>query len=219
MADNAVRYGFRWSTAINGHACPKGVPMDVASGQVFTFAAATAGRLQAGDPISRIAGGTIDHTDPGAAVGNWGIVIGIGHDGKVFNSSFGTTGALHPTQFVASGIVPPSTDERTIVLVVQAGGVFWEIDAAPALTAGKSTYADWQAVFGLNADHVFTAPAASDLDATPELGISVAAPGAAMWRIERLSPNQSNEDLSGENVKLIVSLNEGQAPPYLTASI
>lgn len=193
--------------------------MDVASGQVFTFDAATAGRLQPGDPVSRIAGGNVDHTDPGEVLGNWGIVVGIGHDGKVFNSTIGTNGNLHPSNFVPSGVVPPSTDERTIVLVVQGGGVFWEIDASPALTAGKSTYADWRAVFGLNADHVFTAPAASDLNATPELGIEVAAPGAAMWRIERLSPNQSNADLSGENVKLIVSLNEGQAPPYLLAGV
>lgn len=219
MADNVVRYGFRWSTAMNGHPCPQGVPMDIAAGQVFTFDAATAGRLQAGDPVSRIALGTVNHTAVGAATGNWGIVIGIGHDGKVFNSSIGTNGVLHPSSFISSGITAPSIDERSIVLVVQGGGVFWEIDAAPALTAGKTTYADWQAVFGLNADHVFTAPAASDLDATPELGAVAAAPLPAMWRIERLSPNQSNQDLSGENVKLIVTLNEGQAPPYLTASI
>lgn len=219
MADNAVRYGFRWSTAMNGHACPKGVPMDIASGQVFTFDAATAGRLQAGDPVARIAGGTIDHADAGTGNPIWGVVIGIGHDGKVFNASIGTTGVLHPSSFVASGIVPPSTDDRTIVLVVPVNGVYWEVDAAPALTSGKSDYADWQAVFGLNADHVYTAPAAGDLNATPELGAEIAATTTGQWRIDRLSPNQSNSDLSGENVKLIVIANEGQTPPYSALSI
>ncbi len=218
MADNAVRYGFRWSTSMNGHPCPKGVPMDVASGQVFTFDAATAGRLQSGDPVARIAGGTIDHADAGTGNPIWGVVIGIGHDGKVYNASIGN-GVLHPTQFVASAIVPPSVDERTIVMVVPVNGVYWEIDAAPALTSGKSDYSDWQAVFGLNADHVYTAPSASDLNATPELGVSIAATTTGQWRIDRLSPNQSNEDLSGENVKLIVICNEGQTPPYSALSI
>lgn len=217
MADNAVRYGFRWSTAMNGHPCPHGVPMDIAAGQVFTFGSATAGRLQAGDPVARIAGGTIKHAAPGAVI--WGVVIGIGHDGKVFNSSIGTNGVLHPSAFISSGITAPSIDERSIALVVPAGGVYWEVDAAPALTSTKSDYADWQAVFGLNADHVYTAPGAGDLNATPELGVQVAATGTAQWRIDRLSPNQSNEDLSGENVKLIVLLNEGQAPPFGVLSI
>lgn len=219
MADNVVRYGIRWSTAMNGHPCPQGVPMDVASGQVFTFDAATAGRLQPGDPVARIAGGNIDHADAGTGNPIWGIVIGIGHDGKVFNSSIGTNGVLHPTGVVASGIVPPSIDERTIVLVVPAGGVYWEIDASPALTSGKSDYSDWRAVFGLNADHLYTAPGAADLDATPELGVEIAATTTGQWRIDRLSPSQENQDLSGENVKLIVMLNEGQAPPFVTTSI
>ncbi len=213
MADNSILYGFRWSESMNGHPCPKGVPMVVASGQAFTPDAATAARLQPGDPVARIAGGTIDHAAPGSAI--WGIVVGVGHDGKVFNSTIGTNGVLHPSSFIPSGVVPPSSEEETIALVVPAGGVYWEVDSDQTL----ADQAAWQLVIGLNADHTFTAPGATDLNATPRLGATVAAPGTAQWRLDRLSARRENADFSGANVKLIVLLNEGQAPPYSTASI
>lgn len=211
---NAVRYGFRWASSENGKSCPHGVPMLVASGQAFTPDSATAAELRVGDPVSRIAGGYLDHTAPGSALGVWGIVVGIGHDGKVFNSSIGS-GVLHPSTAIPSGVVYGTNLElQTIALVVPAGGAYWEVDADHTL----ASLAAWQAVYGQNADHSFTA-AAADLAATPELDAPVAAPGSATWRIERVSGTQHNQDFTAANVKLIVTLNEGQAPPYNTAGI
>lgn len=208
MADNDPRYGFRYA-ASNSHPCPKPEPMIVASGQAFTPDAATAARLQKGDPVKLIAGGTVDHADPGDPV--FGIVAGVGNDGKVFNSTIGTNGVLHPSQFIPSNVVyGTKLDIQTKVLVVPAAGYQWEVDS-------DDTEADlpaWQLLIGNNADHSFTAPAASDLNATPRLATGAAATATAQWRIVRVSGTQLNQDFTGANVKLIVKLNEGAESPY-----
>lgn len=208
MADNDVRYGFRYA-ASNSHPCPKPEVMIVASGQAFTPGSATAARLQKGDPVKLIAGGTVDHANPGEPV--WGIVAGVGNDGKVFNSSIGTNGVLHPSQFIPSNVAyGTKLDIQTKVLVVPAAGYQWEVDAEGVL-AGRLV---WESFIGNNADHSFNAPAASDLNANPRLDSGTFGTPTAQWRFVRVSGTGLNQDLTGSNVKLIVKLNEGAESPY-----
>jgi len=213
MADNAKRYGFRWATS-NSHPCPKPVAIPVANLQAFTPDAATAAKLQPGDPVKILNGGGLDHADEGGTVPTsnvYGIMVALGHDGKVFNNSFSSNGVLHPSSFIPSGVnYGTNLENQTIALVVPATGVFWEIDSDATL----ADLAAWQALVGLNADHSYDAPAGSDLDANPRLATATAGTASAQWRIERVSPTSLNQDFSGANVKLIVSINETQESPY-----
>lgn len=213
MADNAIRYGFRWATS-NGVACPKPIPMIVASGQAFAADSATAANLQPGDPVSITAAGTINLTAEGAP--NFGIMVALGHDGKVFNSTFSVNGVLHPSSFIPSNVVyGTSLENQTIALVVPSSTGLWEIDSDQTL----ADQAAWQALVGQNADHSFTAPLAASKDVRPRLDAPDPAPGSAGWRIERISPTALNQDFSGANVKLIVRVNETQEAPYVTAGV
>lgn len=212
MPANDPRYGFRYATS-NSHACPKPVAMLVATGQAFTPGSATAARLQPGDPVRWIAGGTIDHANAGETV--WGIMAGVGHDGKVWNTSIGS-GVMHPSTFIPSGVAYGTVLERqTIVLVVPALGYEWEIDADHQL----ADLAAWQAVVGQNADHAFDAPGAGDLHANPQLDTAIAPTGTGQWRITRVSPTGLNQDYTDDNVKLIVKVNEGQEAPSTALGI
>ena len=214
MADNAVRYGFRYATSYS-HPCPKPVRMYVASGQNFTPGSATAANLKPGDPVALLSSGTVDHASPGTGNPIWGIVDGVGNDGKVFNSSIGG-GVLHPSNHIPSGVVyGANLSNQTVVLVVPAGGVYWEVDSDQTL----ADLAAWQLLIGQNADHTFTAPGAADLEATPRLGVAIAAPTTGQWRIVDVSPTALNADFTAANVKVIVTLNEGQAPPYVATSV
>ena len=213
MADNTPVYGFRYATS-RSDPNPKTIVMVVANLQAFTPDAATAAHCQPGDPIKILPGGTIDLAEPGEAV--FGIMVAVGHDGKVFNTSFSTNGVLHPSRHIPSGVnYGTSLERQTLALVVPAAGVIWEIDSDQTL----ANQGAWQALVGQNADHSFTAPGASDLNATPRLGVGIAAPGSGQWRIEGLSSNGSNQDFSGANVKLLVSVNETQQAPYVTAGV
>lgn len=215
MAANAIRYGFRWASSENGKSCPQGVPMLCASGVSFTPGSATAARLRVGDPVKRLASGYIDHADPGNAI--WGIMTGVGHDGKTFNATIGSEGAMHPSEHIASGIAwGTNFDRKTIALITPGGGAYWEVDYGPAALADEAA---WIATYGQCADHTFTAPGAGDLYANPKLGVAIAAVGSGQWRIERVSDTQLNQDFNGLNLKILVTLNEGQAPPYLTAGV
>lgn len=208
MADNDIRYGFRYGSS-NSHACPKPEVMIVASGQAFTPDAATAARLQKGDPVKLLAGGTVDHANPGEPV--YGIVAGVGNDGKVFDSNIGQFGALHPRSWIPSGVVyGTKLDIQTKVLVVPAAGYQWEVDA----TSTEADLPAWQAFVGKNADHSFNAAAASDLNANPRLNTAAPLAATAQWRIVRVSGTGLNQDFSGANVKLIVKINEGAESPY-----
>lgn len=212
MVANDVRYGFRYAVS-NSNPCPKPIEMLVATGQAFTPGSATAARLQPGDPVRFIAGGTIDHANAGETI--FGIMAGVGNDGKVWNTSIGT-GVMHPSSFIPSGVAYGTILERqTKVLVIPALGYEWEVDADGQL----ADLAAWQAVVGGNADHSFAAPGAADLHANPELDISTEVATTAQWRIMRVSKTGLNQDFTDDQVKMIVKLNEGQEPPYLTAGI
>ena len=212
MVANDIRYGFRYA-ASNSHPCPKPIEMLVATAQAFTPGSATAARLQPGDPVRWIAGGTLDHANPGETV--FGIVAGIGNDGKVWNTTI-ANGVMHPSSFVPSGVAYGMLLERqTKVLVIPAAGYEWEVDSDQTL----ADEAAWQAVVGQNADHTFNAPGAGDLHANPRIGAAAAAPADGQWRFTRVSKTRLNQDYTDDNVKMIVKLNEGQEAPYSLAGI
>lgn len=188
--------------------------MIVLSGQAFTPGSATAARLQKGDPVKRIAGGGVDHANPGERI--FGIVAAVGNGGMVFNTTISSNGVLHPSQFIPSNVVyGTKLDVQTKVLVVPAAGYQWEVDADAALADLPA----WQALLGNNFDHSFDAPAVGSLNATPRLDVATAATADGQWRLIGVSGNGSNQDFSGANVKLVVKVNEGAESAYTEVGV
>lgn len=208
MADNTAKYGLRWFNSF-GDACPRGLSVPVASGQVFAPGSATGANLQCGDPVKILStGATFEDVDLTEEI--WGVMVGVK---QVFNTA---ENALRPATRVTSGVVYGTNLERqTLIYVIPAEQGTWEIDAAFSL-ANKAA---WQDLAGQNADLIFTTTAA-DLNGTPRLAAPTGGgTGTAQFRILGLSPTLENQDFAGANVKLLVEVVETQRPPHNTAGL
>ena len=200
MPDNRSRYGFRWVRAINGGKPP---PTEMRH-----IATAYANRVRIGDPVKNAADGSIQIAAEGDA-NIYGIVVGGGYywDGSNVIPAKAVPGAT------AWGTV---WERRSRVLVMPAAGSIWEIDVDDSSTA--TTFATYAALIGSNADHNIANT--GDNDATPTLDISTAASTTFGWRIiESPADTLENEDLTGANVKVRVTVNESGQAPYTTTGI
>jgi|GEM_PF-1540797 len=217
MADNVKQYGIRWATGYNRNSQPSSVEMAVASAANFTVSGfGTNVNLNVGDPVKINSDGTVSLAG-GSENGQtsqsiWGVVIGMGGQGY-YN---GTRMVRSP--FLPSGVTyGTSIDRQSKVLVAPISQGFWEIDCDDIVTA--TTYLGYQAFIGENCDHQLAAAVASapSLTANPVLDISTHNPATAglSFRIVGVSQNFSNQDFSGQWVKLIVSINDG-AEPFFT---
>lgn len=196
---NRSRYGFRYIRAISALSPPTPLMMHIATGY--------ANRIRIGDPVKRVADGSIEI----AAEGDtdiWGVVTGGGYywDGSNVIPALRVPGAT------AWGTV---WERRSRLLVTPAAGVLWEIDVDDNTTA--TTEATYAALEGSNADHNIANT--GDNDATPTLDISTAAATTFGWRIIETAKTLDNEDLAGANVKLWVTINESGQAPYTTTGI
>jgi len=208
MADNQRSAGgFRWRSALQGNGRPRTFKKRVASAyQASVNPGSVSCDLFPGDPVKLVNDGTIALAAAGDSI--WGVIAGIVQwwDGYV----------LQFTDRIPGGTTYGTVLERaSIVEVYPVAGQIFEIDCDDAVTA--TTEAGYTAYIGENCDHVF-APVAADRKANPLLDISTHVATTAQWRIEDLS-RQVNADYSGAYVKLLVSANEVQQPPYVTAGV
>lgn len=213
MADNPRYYGIRWSLAYNSVSQPKTIELPVASGQNFNVTGdATNLNLNVGDQVQIASTGTItlspgNETTTGSV---WGIVVGFGGQGY-FN---GTRMVRSP--FLPSGVTyGTSIDRQSRVLVVPVSQGFWEADCDDNVSA--TTFQAYQAFVGENVDVKQTVQPTL-LQANPMIDISThAVTSTLQWRIAGISQNLSNQDFSGQYVKLVININKG-AETFFTAT-
>lgn len=205
--DNPSKYGIRYFGHLSGMTQPKPIPLALASGVNFTInGGAQNNNLNIGDPVYQLSSGYATicggyENAANVASPLFGIVAGFGRgyfDGRMFR----------PTNLLPSGVTYGTILERqTFVLVVPCTvGSLWEIDVDAAT---YNTDAGYRGIIGNNADHILTERA--DLSLLPQLHMAAGlGTGTAQWRIHQLSPTMANQDLTGANVKLIVTPNESQ---------
>lgn len=205
MADNLLRYGWRWSVAANGRACPPGFPMVVADAYGGSLNSIDVD-LNVGDLVKRVSTGTIEHADGNETTTEsvMGVVVGIIQywDGSVIRS-----GSKVPNGSTGGGLY----ERQTRVLVVPAGWGIWEADVDVS-AAAYDTRAEYQAFVGENVDHINVANATTD-KANPRIDISThATTESLVWNIVGISPTHENQDFSGEYVKLLLAINNWDWP-------
>jgi hypothetical protein len=214
MADNTRRYGIRWFGSLTGGVQPKFLKVPLASAVSFDINGGTTGNnLSPGDPLKML------------STGYWGLSGGYENgsnnadkvDGIVANILpfyDSSLGRMRPGTVLPSSVTYGTNFERqTFVEVIPTPGQIFEIDADAATFTTMATYID---IFGNNADHTLVGLAASN-QLNPQLHMAVGlGTSTAVWRILGLSPTQENQDLTGLYVKLLVTVNECNLPPFTT---
>lgn len=202
--DNRACYGFRPVKTRDGSAMPVTHRGFIATGYSSSQAAATVD-VRIGDPVRRLNTGYFAHAAAGEDI--YGIVAGVVkyYDGTTLISS---------SNRVPAGTTYTLDDRASEILIWPAALHTFEVDVDEAATA--TTYAAYLALVGENCDHIFvpTAPIGY-----PKLDISTHVATTAGWRIVDISPSVDNQDFSGLNVKLLVTVNETQQAPWVTAGI
>lgn len=203
MADNMAFEGFRPLKTRDGSAMPHPMRLRVASGYSGSEAAATID-LRVGDIVRRLATGYVAHADAGSDI--FGIVVGTEphYDGQ----------RMVPMDHIPAGTTYPVDEYETHVLVLPASGIIFEADCDDNVTA--TTRAQYIALLGENCDHIWVPTAPRGY---PRIDISTHGTGTAGWRLLEISPSVANADLSGNFVKLLVTVNETQESPYVTTGI
>ena len=197
MADNRPRYGFRLYRGAHTCAPPPTKQMVVASGY--------ANRLRVGDPVKRVADGSVEIAGPADRI--YGVITG---GAQRYNGQI-----REPKKFLEGGSTWTSEQNKNLITVTVAAGTLFEVDVT---NSALTTEAAYRGIEGNNVPHLLTNSGAG-VDAEPLLNL--AAPGTAdnVWRIERLSPSNENEDLTGARVKMIVRVNQSaEAPNFATGT-
>lgn len=218
MADNTRVYGFRWATSMNAVSQPKPIEYAVASAANFTVSGiGTNLNLNPGDPVKFNNDGTVSlcggNENSQTSQTALGVVVGFGGQGY-FN---GTRMVRSP--FVPSGVTyGTNVDRQTRVMVVPMSAGIWELDCDDNTTA--TTFLAYQALIGENCDHRLTPNGAgyvtAQLFANPVLNIASHNPATTTlsMRIVGISQNFSNQDFSGNYVKMMVQVNKGAESLY-----
>lgn len=207
MADNTHYYGFRWSHAANSRPMPQPEERAVADAyQAQDDASGFNVNLNPGDPVKLVSDGTVALANTTDAI--YGIMVAVSSRG-VFDSTIGQGGAMKPSRNLPGGTTGGGLLERqSRILVVPASAGVWEIDVNN--NTSYTTEAAYQAAIGENANHVCVGVQANS-EADPRLdATSVNTTNTLTWRIVGISNNESNQDFTGENVKLYVRINVSQ---------
>jgi hypothetical protein len=208
VADNQHRYGFRWHKG-QYNCVPKGEVFHVADAyQAQVDGAGASVDLNIGDPVRMVTGGSVALAN--TAIPVYGIVVGV-H--RIFEPA---TGYTRPADRVPGGTTSGGNlDRATLVEVVPAKGVIWEIDVDDNVT--HTTEAGYRSYIHRNVEHVCTGDfsVAGRPKADPRIDISAASltptSGALLgWRIVGVSKTAHNKDFSGLNVKMLVKVNDSQ---------
>lgn len=203
MADNRVEYGFRPVMTRDGSAMPQTIECLVATGYSGSEASATVA-LRIGDPVRRLSTGYVEHAGAGDDI--YGVVVAV--------LPYWDGSRLRPSDYLPAGTAWGTLLERASrVLVIPAANVIFEGDCDEATTATTETA--YLAFVGENVDHIFDGTTAGN----PRLDISTHVATTAQWRIIGISKTLNNQDFSGNYVKLLVTVNETQESPFVTAGI
>ena len=217
MADNAVRYGFRWFRGRNGVNNPKPIECFVDTGTAFNILGTTGGTsyanvaLKIGDLVTRSSTGHVtlcvgaETTAAGSLTPVFGVVAGI----KSYYDS--TKGVMTIGKSLPSGVAWGTNFERqTKVYVIPIEQGYWEVDVDSTATA--TTLPTYQVMVGGNVDFKNCGASVAE-GAAPRISISsIATTSTLHFRIAEVSPTQDNVDYSGAYVKLIVESNASMRP-------
>ena len=207
MTDNVHQRGFRVWGGLNGRLPPIPLRYRVASGYQGSENATNVD-LCIGDPVKDLNSGCVAHADAGDAI--LGVVVGI----LPYYSS--SVGAMVFGDRLPGGTAYTTLYERqSFVMVQPANGTIFEVDADDNTTA--TTYGGYFALINEQCDHVYTTGIEPKTDVN--LDISTHNTTSYGWRILDISPSLANQDFSGANVKLLVTVNEGRLPPFSTSGV
>jgi hypothetical protein len=193
---------------------PSPIECIVATSQSFDVSGGASNvALRAGDPVTKLSTGGVTLCAGFEASGTGVAVFGIVY--AILPYWDAAQNLMVPGNALPSDIAWVGLERQSKVLVIPAEAGLWEIDCNDASTA--TTEAAYQAFIGENCDH--TLAGASGTIVNPRLDISEHVTTTAQWRIEGISPSQENRDFSGNYVKLLVRVNEGQAPVFTASGI
>ena len=214
MADNISRPGFRWASG-NTNPYPTPVRVTVASAASFDVSGGASNvALRKGDPVTMLNSGTVTLCAGFEASGTGVAVFGIVD--SVLPYWDAAQNLMVPGNALPSDTTWGTVEERkSQLLVIPAEAGMWEIECDDAATA--TTEAAYRAFIGENCDH--TLAGASGTLVNPRLDISEHVATTAQWRILGISDTANNRDFSGNYVKLIVRVNEGQASVFTASGI
>lgn len=202
MADNTHYYGFRPVASRYASGNLPIIERTVISGQDHQDDGSASVVIRPGDPVKQVSNGGINIALTDEDV--WGIVAWIGPywDG---------------TKMVRGGHLPNQNTWGTVearrptIGVYPADCAIWEIDCDTA-EAAYDTIAEYTDMIGENVQH--TVPGTTlngTLVADPFIDISAQATTNTFgWRIEGISKNFSNQDFTGNYVKMLVTVNAYQ---------
>ena len=200
MVDNLYRYGFHFVRSANGMGCPPPIELPVATGYQAQVGTVNVD-LNIGDPVV-LSNGNVQLCpgSEGTPGDPWGIIVGIGNFGKVWDGS-----RMTPNDKIPGGTAWGTILERqSKVLVVPAHWGIWSVVVDDTTATDEATY---QSYVGSNMDHVLEVDS-DNSKAKPELDrSSVATTATLQWRVLEVDRNVSNKDFSEDNVRLLVTAN------------
>lgn len=205
MADNAVRYGFRWVRSRFGAMNPAIREAWVATSASFDVnSGASNVYLGEGDPLLQQSGGSATlalgaETTPSSTI--LGVVMGIK---QYYDAAAGALTAKGPG--IPSDLAwGTNLARQSRVYYCPAESAVWAIQVDDITSA--TTQATYEAFIGENVTFVNTG-ASGDTRARPKLDISThATTDTLVWKIVGLGASAQNQDYAGANVELLVTCN------------
>lgn len=213
MADNTRQYGIRFIRSIQGLPNPKPLRFAIASAYQPAVGATNV-NINKGDPVLLTTTGTMIKAvgSEGTQTQTYGVAIGFG---PMYQA-----GAMLPSdKYPAPITYGTNRDRESSLYVVSVVGNLFEMDCNAILT-GATSYFDYRALIGENADMVLTADTTdpNNPKMTPQIDVnSHNTTSTLQLRIEGVSEQQ--QDFTGNYVKLYVSFNRVQQAPYQTTGI
>lgn len=167
--------------------------------------------LNIGDPVRIVGGFAVlaagSEAAAGAAESVYGVVVAV----RPYKRSGNSPGQLQPTSVLPGGTTYTALSDQSLVEVVPAAGSVFAIDVENE--GSVDTLAEYQALVNKNADHVLMD--SGDNKADPKLDLTAPGTATQQWRIVGVSKSAKNEDFTGANVELLVTVNETQQAPYV----
>lgn len=215
MANNTHQYGFRWKGSLDGSCYPKPLELRVATAYQATVSATNVD-LSIGDPVQFNVGapGT-GFIELAGAAGSpsilYGVIVGFS------NVKVGLPLKGRPFARLPGGTTYTTEENASKVLVIPFGRNIWEVDILNN-TASCDTFTEYLAMTNRCMDLVYSLDSSnSDFNrAGPYLNFTGITDDTADFRVLGVSKTRLNQDFSGNNVKMLVCVNESGEAPFVT---
>lgn len=220
MADNLLRYGFKFTRTISGGDSPvvEKLPLASAFRPTLTVGAASKYKnLRAGDPVQRLSTGYLDicagqeSDTPDTTV--YGVIAGFEYQ---YSSSQGTM--VLADSYPSDGISYGTNFERqTFVHIYPASRCYFEVCCDDKATA--TTYAAYLALVGENANHTFDTTDGGDCKTLLDISTHNTT-ATLLWRIVGVNKDHpENENFDELYVKVEVVANALQEPAWSATGV